>query len=647
MEDTESPEIWEHGSWDSGPFWIKEYPQAIRWWRNRHIRQALLLAADAVIITMSFIIAYWLRFDIIQGGPSDDHSPQWWMLSILVSIRWICGWFAGQYNWSFRHSSLAEGVHLGFGIVAGTLIFAFLGHVLRLYPPPPRSIYILESLLTFVGIATLRFFPKYVYLLYCKYYNVDGDSGVARKRTLIYGAGGNAELLVRELVRTRGHGFELVGFVDDSPNTWKTLIHGIRVLGGTRDMAEILTRRRVEYILVAIPNFKGEPLRRLVDLCGERQIKFKIIPSYPSVLEGKSIAQGLKDIEPESLLDREEVKFDSQRMDALLAGKLAMVTGAAGSIGSELCRKLAAHGVRGLILLDINENGLYHLHGELRKNHPFVELLLTVGSIRDRARLDEIMGQFHPEIVFHAAAHKHVPLMEWSPAEAIKNNVLGTWELASAAKRFGVERFILISSDKAVASTNIMGASKRLAERIVRNLGHDTPGVFAAVRFGNVLGSSGSLLEIIRRQIAEGGPVTVTHPEMTRFFMTIPEATDLVLQAASLNDGDTYVLDMGKPINIDKLVRQVVALSGLTPDRDIEIRYTGPRPGEKMHEELFAVGEDTHPSSAPRISVALESDWDFDVDEMLAHANEAAKLNNPEVVKAFFRRWVEDYNPAN
>lgn len=615
---------------------------------NRYLRIVILMAADAAIVTFSLLLAFWLRFDFTDGYvryAAYDHRLE--MLPWLIGIRWLCGWAANIYRWSFGHASIQEGAALCLSVVIGTVVFAVLGHAIEIFPvPPPRSIYALEAAFTMAGMSFLRFFPKYAFLVY-RARAGEKNRGAGEKPMIIFGAGGNAEILARELSRTSGHGYDPIGFVDDDKGKWGSRIHGLKVLGGMKELPDLIDKFKVGEILVAVPEFSGEPLRRLVDICGPKNVKFKIIPPYPSVLAPGNLARLIEDIKPESLLERTLVEFDQAKVNKLLCGKTVLVTGAGGSIGSELCRQTAAQGIGKLILFDLNESDLYFLCAELREKHPALDVKLQVGSVRDRSRLDTLMERHRPRLVFHAAAHKHVPLMEESPCEAVKNNVLGTFETAESALLHGAESFTLVSTDKAVASANIMGASKALAEFIVRGIAGRGGMRCSTVRFGNVLGSNGSLLQIVKRQIAEGGPVTVTHRDMTRYFMAIPEAVALILMATALGEGGTYILDMGEPINVDRLIRQVVMLSGLTPDRDIEIRYTRPRAGEKLFEELHTGGETLTPSSFPRISVVASREEERrDLAAMLAEARRVAQSNDDAAAAAFFRAWVPDYKPG-
>jgi FlaA1/EpsC-like NDP-sugar epimerase len=414
--------------------------------------------------------------------------------------------------------------------------------------------------------------------------------------TLIYGAGGNAELLARELRRTIGHPYRLEGLIDDAPSKRDVYIAGLKVLGGREDLPKVIAARGIEEILVTIPGFSGAPLRRLVELCEPFGLGYKMVPPYQSVLAARrDLLRDLKVIRPEALINRQVVTFDQERLQDFYRGRAVLITGAAGSIGAEMARQLAAPRVNLLIALDHDENGMFFLSQNLKGLHPELDISFEIGSVRDEAFLKAVLARHRPDMVIHAAAHKHVPLMENNPLAAVKNNVLGTIVAAEASLAAGAEYFLLISTDKAVAPANVMGASKRLAEMVVQTVAGG-PLKPVIVRFGNVLGSSGSLLPTIQRQIQRGGPVTVTDRGMTRFFMTITEAIGLTLVTPTLARRDIFILEMGDPVNIDQLVRQVIALAGLVPGRDIEVVYTGKRPGEKLVEELFLPGDDISPT---------------------------------------------------
>ncbi len=614
---------------------------------DKYSRPLILGVIDTLITSAAFGFAFWLRLETSTLDFEQYEATMWHTLPWLLGIRLLCGVLVKQYNWAFRHASLDEAVSLVKAGVAGSLLFFALCHVGRIISPlPPRTVYVIEFTLSLMGMGFVRFFPRYFYNQYLRKSMRLAPNGETRLRTLILGAGGTGELLLRDILRTRIYPYQVVGFIDDSSVKWNTSIHGCRVLGGMRDLPEIIRKHRIDKLLIAIPDLPATQLREIVDMCADHHIRFKIVPSFSGlVTKGDAGPITLKDIQPDDLLDRAPVAFDNMAMASFFVDKTVLVTGAAGSIGSEICRQVCRHGARRLVALDIDENGLYFLRMELEEAAPKVSLRLEIASVRDRGRIAAVFDKYKPAIVFHAAAHKHVPLMEYCPAEALKNNVLGTWNVASAAHEHAADRFVLISTDKAIHPANVMGASKWLAEVIVRDFARKSKTGFMAVRFGNVLGSNGSLVPILQRQIARGGPVTITHPRITRFFMTIPEAVGLVLLTAMQNEGMVCVLDMGEPVSVDRLARQVISLSGLIPEKDIPIVYTGLRPGEKMYEELFTRFERLTESSHPKIRIAHCEDDNVEIPALLRELEEVTASQDPGQVRDFLARLVPGYKP--
>lgn len=612
--------------------------------QGKYRRAICLLAFDLAAIALGYYAAYWLRLELALGDLGRYEAVFRATLPWLLGARLVCGLWSGLYVWSFRHASLNEAMAVVGATIVGSMIFVGLCQIAPTPLPPPRSVYALEFGWTLLTLLAVRFLPRYLNQLYLR--RLGPPTGAAPLRTLIFGAGGTAELLVRDILRTRFYPYLLTGMIDDDRNKWGTTVHGCRVLGGLEELPDLIRRHEIQNILIAVPNLPAARLRRLLDLCAGAQVRFKLVPQFAELIAASSQPIALRDLKPEHLLERTPVTFAPERLAAGFVGRTVLVTGAGGSIGAELCRQLAGLPLRRLVALDLNESELYLLRLDLQAQHPGLDFRLEIGSVRDRARLDEIFAAHRPQLCFHAAAHKHVPLMEECPAEALKNNVLGTLQTAQCAAAAGAERFVLISTDKAVRPANVMGASKRLAELIVRQVGRQSATRFISVRFGNVLGSSGSLLPILQRQIERGGPVTVTHPEITRYFMTIPEAVGLVLVAAVQNEGDTCVLDMGEPLNIDKLARELISLSGHAPDRDIAIIHTGLRPGEKMHEELFFGREKLRPSAHPKIRLAEEETPEMDLAGLEAELQAAAAHNDLAQVQEFLRRRLPEYRAA-
>jgi len=424
------------------------------------------------------------------------------------------------------------------------------------------------------------------------------------RRYLIIGAGNAGEALLREMLRRKDVQYEVVGFIDDSPAKIGVSIHGISVLGNVNQLPDLCKKYNIDELAIAIPSASRKQLRRVVQICQGTKLRFSTVPSLMDIASGRFRVSQMRDVDINDLLGRDVVKLDLNEIEKFLKERVILVTGAGGSIGSEMCRQVCAFGPKLLLLVEQAENPLFFIEGELRRTFPQVQMKAVICDITDKVRVDQIFSEYRPEIVIHAAAHKHVPLMEINPGEAIKNNVVGTRTVANAADVYGSSSFVMISTDKAVNPTSIMGSTKRVAEMYIQDLNNTSQTRFVTVRFGNVLGSNGSVVPIFKQQIAAGGPVTVTHPEMRRYFMTIPEASQLVLQAAAMGEGgEIFVLDMGEPVKIVDLARELITLSGFRPGEDIEIEFAGLRPGEKLFEELSIEGENMLQTRHPKIAV--------------------------------------------
>lgn len=433
---------------------------------------------------------------------------------------------------------------------------------------------------------------------------------VERKNILIIGAGEASSEMIKTIKNTMRCHYNIVGLIDDNPNKMNYAISGIKILGNRYDIANICRQNNIDIIFFSISNIDSKNKKEILNICQETGVKIRVLPSVSDIIKNKNLLQNLRDIEIEDLLGREPITLSNDNIEELIKGQTILVTGGGGSIGSELCRQIAKFNPSKLIIFDIYENNLYNIEMELKQNHydEKFEIDAIAGSVRDKQKLEQVFKQYNPYLVFHAAAHKHVPLMEVSPLEAIKNNVFGTYNMANCADKYNVKRFVLISTDKAVNPTNIMGATKRMCEMIIQAFNKKSKTEFAAVRFGNVLGSNGSVLPLFKKQIANGGPVTVTHRDITRFFMTIPEAVSLVLQAMSYaKGGEVFVLDMGEPVKIYDLAVSLIKLSGLEPNVDIEIKITGLRPGEKLYEELLMSEEGLTKTSHDKIFIGQPS----------------------------------------
>jgi len=480
-----------------------------------------------------------------------------------------------------------------------------------------------------VLIFALRFFVRAMF----KILNANEYSG---KRVLIIGAGSLGVTLVRDIQSNVNLHYEVVGFVDDDPNKNKMIICGAKVLGGRNDIERICKENNVEEIIFAIYDADSKQKNEILNICAKVGCKVRLLPGIEAMLRSENLFGQVRDVEIEDLLEREPIKLDNELVSNDIFGKNILVTGGGGSIGSELCRQIIKHKPEKLIILDIYENTTYELQNELLAKYPKQDMAVVIASVRDAERLELIFDKYRPDIVFHAAAHKHVPLMEFSPGEAIKNNVFGTYNAVRCAEKFGVKRFVLISTDKAVNPTNVMGATKRLCEMIVQTFSRNSKTDFVAVRFGNVLGSNGSVIPFFKKQIAQGGPVTVTHPDITRFFMTIPEAAQLVLQAGSYaRGGEIFVLDMGQPVKIYDLAKKLINLYGFRPDIDIKIEFTGLRPGEKLYEELLMNEEGLKTTNHNKIFVGQPVEITMEeLDEILNKLRSVISKTPEEIKKA-------------
>ncbi len=614
---------------------------------NRRVRQFILFLLDMLLISAAYYLSFRLTLGVRKSTIAEIEFYEHVFLQTLpwlLGLRFVCGLLIRQYTWAFRFASLSEAVSVGKSTAAGTVLFFLFCHIGKIVDvAPPKSVYIIEFLLSLTCFGLVRFLPKYVHQYMRTKSRIADAAPGEYLRTMIYGAGSSGEMILRDILRSRIYPYDVIGFIDDDPAKWRTSIHGRVVMGAACELPELIKKHQIEKLLIAIPSLKGENLRAVIDLCSDYHVRFKIVPDYTKLMaQGNAGPIMLKDIQLEDLLKREPVQFDARIMADFFLNKTVLVTGAAGSIGSELCRQVASHGAKRLILVDINENDLYFLRMELMQKAPQLQMRFLITSVRDPESIKKIMLEEKPQTVFHAAAHKHVPLMEDCPLEAIKNNVFGTLNVAKAAHEAGVHSFVLISTDKAVRPSSVMGATKRLCEFVIWDLLEKSKTRYMAVRFGNVLGSNGSLIQILQRQISAGGPVTITHPKITRYFMTIPEAVGLVLIASVQQEGSLCVLDMGKQLNIESLAREMISLSGLIPDQDIKVVYTGLRPGEKMYEELITPTESLKPSDHPRLRFA-SGEQRIDVQQMLSAAEEVVKTGDNTAARDFLCTWVPDY----
>lgn len=568
--------------------WFKKYVES---GRLSMIYRILLVVWDAACINLCSFAALFIRYELrwdrfLKSGITSDY-PQGYVTTLqeLIIINTLITLLIFAlfrlYNSLWRYASLGEVLNIAVACVLSAVVH-FLT-VFGTYRRLPRSYFVIYLLLLFIMTLGVRFSYRIIRLLYNE--NVHG---VGMRNTMVIGAGESGNIVINELKMSKKLDSNICCIIDDNKSKHNTFINGVKVIGGRDQILGAAKYFGINEIVIAMPSAPKKDVKEILELCQQTGAELKILPGVYQFVNGEAAVEKLRPVQIEDLLGREPVKTNLESITGYVKNKVVLVTGGGGSIGSELCRQLAANQPKMLIIFDVYENNAYDIQQELRAKYPHMHLEVLIGSVRNTSRVDKIFEQYRPDIVYHAAAHKHVPLMEDSPNEAIKNNVFGTYKTALAADKYGAKKFVLISTDKAVNPTNIMGASKRICEMIVQGLNRQSSTEFVAVRFGNVLGSNGSVIPLFKKQIEAGGPVTVTDKNIIRYFMTIPEAVSLVLQAGAFaKGGEIFVLDMGEPVKIDDLARNLIKLSGYVPDEDIKIVYTGLRPGEKLYEEML------------------------------------------------------------
>lgn len=568
----------------------------------RHLLLPLFLGSlDIISAIIAALVSIYLRFD---GNliPQNYLSMLVGQLPFFVMITIVSFFLFKLYSRVWRYAGSSELLAIVGANFAGAIcwfIFSVLVEAVL-----PRSIYILTALvLTFFVGGTRLSLRVYSYLTSKPQYI---QMTQKLNKVLVIGAGDAGAMLAREIERYHSGKRKIIGFIDDDRDKQGKTMFGIRVLGSRYDIEQVVADTDANEIIIAMPSVKGKEIKEIIDVCKNTNCKLTILPGVYEIIEGTVSVNQLRPVEVEDLLGRDPVKLDTKNVSAYITGKVVLITGAGGSIGSEICRQVAKMQPQKMLLLGKGENSIYEISQELSIEYPQIRKVPIIADVRDEERINGIMDHFHPHVVFHAAAHKHVPLMEYQPMEAVRNNVLGTKVVAEAASKNGVETFVMISTDKAVNPTSVMGCTKRVAEMFVQSMNSISATRFAAVRFGNVLGSRGSVIPLFKKQIAKGGPVTVTHPDMKRYFMTIPEASQLVLQAGAMAEGgEVFVLDMGEPVKIYDLARDMITLSGMIPEVDIEIKFTGLRPGEKLFEELLSAEDGTEATQHKKIFTAM------------------------------------------
>ena len=607
------------------------------------VRRALLLfLGDVVIIIMASVGALIARFDFSYSSIDAVYlDSMYHYLPIHIFTTVVIFYFCRMYHSLWKFISIHE---LGYIILANTISFfmQIIGYCLFQYPIP-KSYFFAQIMLQTAMVIGIRFSYRF-----CRYLKEAREQcfgcGEPQQRVMIIGAGDAGRVIIKEILDSRFLTMKVCCVIDDDCNKTGRYINGIPIVGDRFSILKNVEKYKIDKIILAIPSASKEERREILEICKMTKCELKMLPGMYQLIDGELNIGKLRDVEITDLLGRDPIQVNLDEIMGYVEQKIIMVTGGGGSIGSELCRQIAMYNPKQLIIFDVYENNAYEIQQELKRHHPELNLVVLIGSVRNTHRMETVFEKYRPDIVYHAAAHKHVPLMEDSPNEAIKNNVFGTYKTAKAASEYGVKRFVLISTDKAVNPTNIMGASKRLCEMIVQSFDKISKTEFVAVRFGNVLGSNGSVIPLFKKQIAEGGPVTVTHKDIIRYFMTIPEAVSLVLQAgAYARGGEIFVLEMGAPVRIDDMARNLIRLSGYTPDVDIKIEYTGLRPGEKLYEELLMAEEGMKETANKLIHIGkpIEMDEETFFDK-LAELKEAC-YNDDERIKEKVQKLVPTY----
>jgi FlaA1/EpsC-like NDP-sugar epimerase len=621
----------------------------------------IVLAADMVIFVTAFIGAYLLRFDFTLDPFYRAQILK--LMPFLLPGKILIFLFFGLYQGMWRYTSLNDLWRLAQASLLCMLFYIGTTLLVHGLHGIPRSIFLLDAILTFLMIGGLRMGIR----LFTRATSSSEGLWPFRswrlrsprskgKSVLIVGAGGAGEKMLREIFDNPHLDYHVVGFLDDDCTKWGRSLHGLQVFGGVDLLPETVGWEKIKEVLIAIPSATGTQMRRVIEICKSCNVAYRTLPEIGAIIDGKVSIKILRDVQYEDLLRRPPVNLDTAEISRYLQGKRVLVTGAGGSIGSELCRQIVRFEPAELILVDASELNLFNLQMELQHELNFHQYQCILSRVQHQLLMDDVFSEYRPQLVFHAAAYKHVPLLEKNPWEAIHNNVLGSKVVMDLALKYRVERFVLVSTDKAVRPTNIMGASKRLAELILQSLwGHGTR--FMAVRFGNVIGSSGSVLPLFRRQLEKGGPITVTHPEVTRYFMTIPEAAQLILQAGGLGEGgEIFILEMGTPVNIAKMAEELVRLSGKIPNKDIDIIFTGLREGEKLYEELITQGEGIVITKHEKIMVLRPGKWngrsnqgEFTqwLEKSLEDLCRATNTHDAQAIRARLREILPEYEPQS
>lgn len=604
------------------------------------LKRAFLILYDALAVVAASLLALLIRYEghVIEIPRIYVHkSLQYIPVIIIVTVVIFYGFRLYSSLWTF--AGAPELINITFACALSSLAQMVVMVVFDVRMP--RSYYFLYGVSLWIFVFLSRFSYRGIRTLIKR-----NASGAISSRVMIVGAGAAGNMLVKEIRNSDHVSKRVVCIVDDDRSKEGSFLHGVKVMGNRQNIPELVKLYRIDEIIIAMPSAPAREIKEILDVCKETGCELKRLPGVYQLVNGEVAISKLKEVDVNDLLGREPVKVDLSTIMDYVAGKTVLVTGGGGSIGSEICRQVAGHNPKMLVLVDIYENTTYDIQNELRNRYPELNLVVLIASVRNTKRMDIIFETYRPDIVYHAAAHKHVPLMEDSPNEAVKNNVLGTWKVVQAADKWKVKRFVMISTDKAVNPTNIMGATKRICEMIIQTYNNRSKTEFVAVRFGNVLGSNGSVIPLFKKQIEQGGPVTVTHPDIIRYFMTIPEAVSLVLQAgAYAKGGEIFVLDMGEPVKIADLARNLILLSGHRPGEDIQIIYTGLRPGEKLYEEMLMHEEGLQNTKNKLIYIGKPIKMDEGHFMMQLENLKNYVVQEPEDIRKWVQEIVPTYHP--
>lgn len=613
---------------------------------RKRVERALILAvADVATIIFCTFFALWVRYDFkfLMVSKTAFWQSAIKLLPINIVSTVVIYILFQLYKSVWRYASADEMLKIIGAVISEGAFLIAVSFIFKI--KVPRSYYLFYTL--FLGMCTVAIRFSYRILRVLRTKGFFGGTPHNRKNVLIVGAGEAGNSILKEIEASRFVSMDVKCFIDDNLGVQGKVMRGVPIVGGREAITDAVTKYEIDEIIIAIPSASRKEIKSIVEICKETGCILQIVPGMYQLINGDVSVSQLREVEIEDLLGRDPVIINTDEVAGYLRNMTVMVTGGGGSIGSELCRQIVNHNPKRLIILDIYENNAYDIQQELKLKYPELDLVVLIASVRDEEKINQIFDEYRPDIVYHAAAHKHVPLMENSPGEAVKNNVFGTLKVAKASDRVGVKKFVLVSTDKAVNPTNIMGASKRMCEMVIQTMNERSKTEFVAVRFGNVLGSNGSVIPLFKKQIAAGGPVTVTDPEIIRYFMTIPEAVSLILQAgAYAKGGEIFVLDMGEPVKILDLATNLIKLSGYRVGEDIEIVFTGLRPGEKMYEELLMAEEGLTGTENALIHVGKPLEFDKDVFEKSLEELIKVAEEKPEKVKALVEKIVTTYHPA-